>query len=990
MNLPVKTYQSNEPIFLNDPSVVWVVHSGSIGLFAAKVQDGKLIGNRHHLFNLEKEQIINVNVDCDYQILIVPMGEAELAQHSKKSFLENYDTDDKNNKNNTVISCIENCLEQVGNITSDFVQVPSSVDERVKAPQQTQFTLNKGEIFQTSEDIINWVKIKQGSVRYLGLDELTLDKNTQIFPVSSLTWLEAVDEVQLSIVQTSELSADKIIEGLAFVYEQLLNLIPILSNLEAEIESKRLKSRQKLNSEMAQKALTQLVSPLNSQPEDVAPQTDPLLVVAGAVGRAMGVTISPSANSENLQHLKEPLEAIARASKLRIRRVALRDNWWEKDCGAMVAYVASNDTTDSEDNNTNNTNNTNTVRPVALLPVSVGSYELFDPEKQERQKVSESVAENLAPFAYVFYRSLPNKIITAWDFILFAFKGKQFDLLMVVFTGIAVILLGMVTPGATGFIINKAIPNTDKSLLVQVGIGLFVAAGATALLQVAQGFAILRLEASTDVTTQAAVWDRLLKEPVSFFRQYSIGDLQSRVFSISSIRRQLSGRVLVKLISSFFSLFFFGQLVYYSFSTALIAVVVGIITLIFTLCFGVILFQKTRPLLEWQGELFGQTVQLINGISKLHIAGAQKRAFAFWCNKYSQQTKLENDKNRVEEIIIVFNTVMPTITNIILFLFVIDLFPSTQNGEISAQTAAAGFSLGAFIAFNTAFGKFTQGITDLSNTFTEILQIIPLWKRTKPILNTVPEVSSNKTDPGKLTGKIIIVGVTFRYRKDGVPTLNNVNVTAQPGEFIALVGASGSGKSTLLRLLLGFETYESGSIYYDNQDLSGLNIDAVRRQMGVVLQNTQVQSASIYDNIAGGARITLTEAWEAAEASGLADDIKAMPMQMNTVVSEGGGNLSGGQRQRLIIARALALKPRILLFDEATSALDNTTQAVVSEYLDKLQVTRIVIAHRLSTIRNAQRIYVLEAGQVLQQGSFDELSSESDGLFAQLMARQSF
>jgi ATP-binding cassette subfamily C protein len=245
----------------------------------------------------------------------------------------------------------------------------------------------------------------------------------------------------------------------------------------------------------------------------------------------------------------------------------------------------------------------------------------------------------------------------------------------------------------------------------------------------------------------------------------------------------------------------------------------------------------------------------------------------------------------------------------------------------------------------------------------------------------------SKADPGKLIGRIVMDHVTFRYRNDGPLTLDNISISAEPGDFIAIVGGSGSGKSTIFRLLLGFETPEEGTIYYDGQDLSGLDVDAVRRQLGVVLQNGKLTSASIFENIAGGAQITLDEAWEAARMSGLADDIAAMPMQMHTVISEGGGNISGGQRQRLLIARALALKPRILLFDEATSALDNRTQAIVSESLDKLQVTRIVIAHRLSTIRNAHRIYVLHAGRVVQQGSFEELASQ-EGLFAQLMARQ--
>jgi len=335
----------------------------------------------------------------------------------------------------------------------------------------------------------------------------------------------------------------------------------------------------------------------------------------------------------------------------------------------------------------------------------------------------------------------------------------------------------------------------------------------------------------------------------------------------------------------------------------------------------------------------------------------------------------------VEDFVVIFNTIIPIITSGVLFWFTTKLLEEAQT------SGSIAFSLGTFLAFNTAFSNFTRGTTNLSNTVTQILQILPQWQRTQPILTTIPEVNLSKSDPGRLAGKITVDNVTFCYRRDGNLTLDNVSISAEPGEFIALVGSSGSGKSTLLRLLLGFETPQAGSIHYDGQDLSGLDVDAVRRQLGVVLQNGQLNSASIFENIAGDAQITLDEAWEAARMSGFAEDVTAMPMQMHTVVSEGGGNLSGGQRQRLLIARALALKPRILLFDEATSALDNRTQAIVSESLDKLQVTRIAIAHRLSTIRNAHRIYVLQAGRVVQQGTFQELAN-TEGIFAQLMARQ--
>ena len=227
----------------------------------------------------------------------------------------------------------------------------------------------------------------------------------------------------------------------------------------------------------------------------------------------------------------------------------------------------------------------------------------------------------------------------------------------------------------------------------------------------------------------------------------------------------------------------------------------------------------------------------------------------------------------------------------------------------------------------------------------------------------------------------------FRYQADGPVVLKDVSLRAEPGEFIALVGPSGSGKSTLLRLLLGFETLESGSIYYDGQDLEGLDIQAVRRQIGVVLQSGRLIAGDIFTNIAASGPITLDEAWEAARMAGLADDIRAMPMGMHTVVSQGGGTLSGGQRQRLLIARAIVNRPRMLFFDEATSALDNRTQAIVSASLERLHATRIVVAHRLSTIVNADRIYVMDQGRIVQVGTYAELMVQK-GTFADIASRQ--
>ena len=340
--------------------------------------------------------------------------------------------------------------------------------------------------------------------------------------------------------------------------------------------------------------------------------------------------------------------------------------------------------------------------------------------------------------------------------------------------------------------------------------------------------------------------------------------------------------------------------------------------------------------------------------------------------------RLDLSSQQIEDGVTVFNSVMPTISSIALFW---------MASTLVSPMSELGLSTGAFLAFNAAFALFISGATSLSSALIEVLDVIPLWLRSQPILHAEPEVDIQKADPGRLTGHFCVKRVTFRYREDGPLILDDVTVEARPGEFIALVGPSGSGKSSVLRLLLGFEQPQSGTVYYDGQDLSGLDVAAVRRQLGVVLQNGRINAGSIYENISGGALISLGDAWTAAERAGFADDIRSFPMEMHTVISEGGGNLSGGQRQRLVIARALVLNPKILLLDEATSALDNRTQAIVSESLDKLKVTRLVVAHRLSTIRNADRIYVIQAGRVVQQGNFEELAAQ-EGLFAQLIKRQ--
>ncbi|MEP0891945.1 NHLP bacteriocin export ABC transporter permease/ATPase subunit [Leptolyngbya sp. FACHB-16] len=785
-------------------------------------------------------------------------------------------------------------------------------------------------------------------------------------PLSAHLWLTASSLVELERCTTQEIvDLDTLLTGLQHFHTFVLQAIQQLEQQELQGEYRRFQERERLNTQAVTNTLTSLATIFQADAPETREQRlndeDVLLTAAGAVGRALGIPIHPPAQSEDLRRMRSPVEAIARASHVRIRRVTLRDDWWQRDGGPLLAYRLENN------------------HPVALLPVSATQYEILDPTQQTRERCDGAIAATLSSTAYTFYRPLPSQLKPI-HLLQFALRGHLGELAMVLLMGVSATLLGMLTPQATGILIDQAIPNADRQLVLQIACGLLATSFGTTLFQLTQGIAIMRLETFTDSSTQAAVWDRLLKLKASFFRQYSVGDLSARVSAISQIRQKLGNTVLKSLFSSVFSFLNLALLFYYSVPLALVATVVALINIAVTLISGIFTLRKVRPLLDQQGKLFGMMVQIINGVSKFRVAGAETRAFAYWGRQYRHQLKLMLASQGIEDNLAVINSLLSGLTPAVLFAVATALLQSSQANN-------GNFSTGTFLAFNAAFGTFISGATSLSTTVVDVLEVLPIWQRAQPILQAVPEVDGSKADPGRLSGQVAVDRVVFRYRPDGAPTLDHVSIKAEPGEFIALVGPSGSGKSTLFRLLLGFDTPESGTIYYDGQDLAGLDVNAVRRQFGVVLQQSRLMSASIFENIASSAMITMDEAWEAARMAGLADDITAMPMGMHTVVSEGGTNLSGGQRQRLLIARALALRPRILLFDEATSALDNHTQAIVSESLDRLKVTRIVVAHRLSTIRNADRIYVLQDGRLIQVGNFDQLAAE-EGLFQQLIKRQ--
>ncbi len=941
---------ANTPLFLNDPYQAWLIESGQIAVFAVRLQEGDPVGERRYLFTVSSgAAMFGAPADGIWGLLAVALAPAAV---QPLPFTPADDTCSQA----MLTPLVDGWIQHLGQVTG-LPRPP----QPGRVPETHYVALMAGQVCIPAPSQVLWVRLQQGQAAWMGAAQLPVESALGCFPVGPGMFLTAQDNIEFFVRATPKVKNKTIlVKGLRQLHRYFFQL---LEELEADRDRQtqhRLHQRLQLNQCLTQQVVQTLTTVLSPTPSDLASSQDPYLGAVGAVGHALGITIKPAPQGTGQKYYQDPLAAIARASQVRLRRVLLRGTWWQQDNGPLVA------------------NWCDSGQPVALLP-QPGGYDLFDPKGGDRQPVDPTLAGRLAPQAAMIYRPLP-PVIRPDTLLKFVFQGQRQDGLMILATGLVATLLGMLVPQATALLVDQVIPYGETSLLFQLGLGLLAVALGRTSFQLAQAIATLRIETRSEADLQVAVWDRLLKLRPTFFRQYAIGDLNSRVSSINGIRRRVSEVAIQGLFAGAFALLNLGLLIYYSPPLAGVAGLVALLVLGVTLGSGLVLIRKHEPLLAIQGQLYGLVVQLVNGVAKLRIAGAEERAFNQWGQRYSDQLRLTLSTQRLEDAVEVFNTALPTLTTLVLF-WLASVWVGGRDDSVMA------LSTGQFIAFTVAYGTFIGGTTALSYSLLSLIDVVPLWRRSHPILQAQPEIDLTKSDPGPLSGNIRLDRVSFRYRDDGPLILDQLSLAAQPGEFIALVGPSGSGKSTVMRLLLGFEMPQSGSVYFDGQDLIGLDVVAIRRQLGVVLQTSRLSAGSIFDNIAGNGLISLEDAWLAAEQVGFAEDIRALPMGMHTVVSEGGGNLSGGQRQRLLIARALANQPQIMLMDEATSALDNRTQAIVTESLGRLKVTRIVIAHRLSTIRHADRIYVLQAGRVVQQGGFAELANQP-GLFAQLTQRQ--
>lgn len=942
-------------VVLDNPRRLTLVESGQADVFAVPLADGRPAGRWTFLFRVTAGALIPGGAPGpSHQLLIRPSAGTVLSQLPATGLGDLLGPQ---------IAHVSAGLDQVfaamaGALRTelpprDFVPI----SREATAAEADAVRLPAGGAAR-SIDGVQWVTVTSGSVR---LGDAAPDwrfGHGESICVTERDWLVADRAAELVPRSTRQLA----LAGQLW-HQVVTHTVRTLYLIDRRVEHRDIAEREaaRFRTEQDSAAVPRTATTFEALLRDTESRmkvagtagAEPALAATSLVAAELGFTVTPPVPGSSAARGRDRVQAIALASGARTRAIRLDPGWWNKDIGPFVARHKIGD------------------RPVAALRVG-GRYVIV--EDGRATEVTGTVAAQLATKGTVLYPPLPDSVRTVSGLLRFGMAGHRSDLWLFTAMAALVAAIGLLTPVMTGQVLGTFVSQAQRSLIVQGAVLVLGAAFVSAALSVVQNFAVLRIESRLTERMQAGVWSRLLSLPASFFARWTTGSLGTAVLGVNAAQEMLAGVVTTAALGLITGLANLVLVFVVDLRLALVGTALILVAVLAAALAARRDLRRQRKAYELEQDLAARVFQLLTAVPKLRVAAAEDRAFGVWADEFAGARRLTTASRAAQNRVAVFNAVFPIAASLLIFLLV----GGPWRGQISVT---------AFLSFFSAFTLLTGATLQFTGAAVTALAVVPMFGKLAPILAADPELTTTRADPGDLSGRVSLAEVSFRYG-DGPAVLDKVSLTVEAGEFVAVVGPSGSGKSTLLRLLLGFERPSSGSVLYDGQDLTELDVSAVRRQCGVVLQNGGLFAGDIKTNIIGSTTYTVDDAWAAAEMAGLADDIRAMPMGMSTVLSDGSNTLSGGQRQRLMIARALIGRPRIVFFDEATSALDNPTQRQVAESTRKLNAARIVIAHRLSTIADADRIIVLDAGKVVQQGTYSSLLADTGGLFAQLARRQ--
>ncbi len=931
------------------------VLEGMLDFHGVPLLGEKRRGPREYLFSLSPGEAffdLPRKKEIPYLLEITPRGESRILEVPWEALEERKDPD----LQAWLISRGEVLLSAFGEVLARDVPFPAGNLDRLSREELQ--SLGADRYAGPSEKEGLWLELREGSALLLGEEEMEPKK---FYYTGEHLWMRSLQECSFESSKGEDLRARGLFwKALEDNLELDLKLLNLHSRLALGDQWNLGESMKMFRKERFREAFSSLGGVLFRKKEEVSVPLSPLFRLAARLGEEMNFQLPKVIHHpERIRTLQD----LGRAFNLRIRGMTLEKGWERRDTLPFVGLFGEE------------------KKEVLLLPRK-GRFSIYFPEEDREEPLDAEGVEKIDFQAWGVYRSFPSRSISRKDLFSFGLFRSWGELLYALCVAFCMGTLGLFVPMINGKIFQEVIPSAERGqiwqfffLLVSLGI-------TTALLRLSQQIALFRTESRMDHDVEMALWDRLLRLRVTFFRRFTSGDLAGKALGLYSIRTFLGQSVRSLVPNVAFSLLYLGQMFYYDWKVALAAL--GCLLLL-GFAMGISAYVQIRfqrRMVAVQNRLSGVVFQILTGLNKIRVAAAEEEVFAKWASLFSWQRILSYRARWAANLLSAFSALFPAFGAIAIFL-VIMYFRMGYPDDMGSHE----YQVGHFVSFWSAYGSMQGAFMGLISSITIFLGVLPLYESLDPILQEEPETSEARTDPGELRGNIDISSVTFRYHRDAPALFQDFSLSVKAGEFLAVVGASGSGKSTLIRLLLGFEFPERGEIFFDNKPLKDMDLKKMRSYIGAVLQQGGIIAGDIYSNIVCSRPLTLDQAWEAVRIAGLEEDIKAMPMGMHTMITEGANTLSGGQKQRLVIARAVANKPRILFFDEATSALDNRTQEEVARSLERLDATRIVVAHRLSTIRNADRIVVIHKGCIGEEGTFEELMAKR-GFFYELSRRQ--
>ena len=953
----------NLPVRLDDPDSVWFIDQGAVNLFLVEFKDGVERAAPQHLLRCETGRLLpgvapdeeDANEKDTSLSLIAKGSPGTLLKRLPASLLSEVHPAELAKQTDTWLTAVTDTLSRF----ASRLPRPTALAEPGLTQTLAPCTLSvrRGVVWvsQPSRGVSLYMDmVDQAELADAG------GPHEAVIPLTRTSWLTLLDEATLAGKSTETLAQQgALLPALASFHTVAFNLERLNRRLavvdDANLERERTTSRRTAEAAARRRLFNIYDRPIDRD-ADVADTA--LADALKIIGRHQGIDFRIPVRS-TLSDSPVGLVDVLDASGVRARRVRLEPggNWWRGDSNALLAFRA------------------NDGQPVALLPGMFGRYREFDPVSKRSIRVTADRAGALKKEAWMFYRPLPARNVKLGDLLRIALHGSAGDLARLVIAGLPGGLIKLLPALALGFVANHIVAGGSAGVLYAVaatlaGFGLF-----GALLHLLQSTAMMRLEGRSASRVEAAFWDRLMRLPSGILRRHPAGDLAMSGMTFQSLRDGLQGAVADSLLSVVFLLPVFGVIFFYDATLGVITLAFSLGSLLVTAALGLRQISPYGRMIAAARGVAGRLFQIVGGIVKLRVESAEGSAYAIWARDYREQKRAELELGALEAHSRAFAAALPFLAGGVLLFAVVIV--SDRNVPV-----------GDFLVVYTVFIAFQSAIARLGESFGTVAAMLPAFKQMRPLLAAVPETDVEGEPVNRLGGEILFDRISFRYEPDGPLILDDVTIHARPGEFIAIAGESGAGKSTLFRLALGIDRPTAGAVYYDGRDLRHLNLKQVRRKIGAVPQSVGLHPQDLWDNLVGHhEEVGTKEVWAAVRIAGIEDEIKGMPMGMMTMVGTSGAVLSGGESQRVTIARSVIGSPRIMLFDEATNWLDNESQAEVMRNLTALTSTRVVIAHRLSTLEQADRIYVLQAGKVVQSGSFRGLM-ETDGVFRELVKRQ--